>query len=81
MDSEFYDRGQLTVDSSVGTADYPKKPTRPLFLNLKGKVVHNGSEELVIKLLPTAWIGENTVSTAQIRQTDAMINDKRLRRN
>lgn len=32
MDGEFYDRGKLTVESSVGTADYPKKPTRPRFL-------------------------------------------------
>lgn len=41
--------------------------------NLKGEVVYNGPEEPVIKLLPTAWVGQKTVSMAQIRKADAKI--------
>ena len=49
--------------------------------NLKGEVVYNGPEEPVIKLLPTAWVGQKTVSLAQIRRMDAMVReDQRIRR-
>ena len=49
--------------------------------NLKGDVVYNGPEEPVIKLLPTAWVGQKTVSMAQIRRADAMVaEEQRLRR-
>lgn len=43
--------------------------------NLKGEIVYNGPEEPVIKLLPTAWIGQKTVSMVQIRRADAMVHD------
>lgn len=43
--------------------------------NLKGEVVYNGPEALVIKLLPTAWGGQKTVAMAQIRRVDATLSD------
>lgn len=44
--------------------------------NLKGEVVYNGPEDLVIKLLPTAWAGQKTVSMTQIRRADAMVPER-----
>jgi hypothetical protein len=41
--------------------------------NLKGEVVYNGPEEPVIKFLPTAWVGQKTVSMAQIRRAASMV--------
>lgn len=50
--------------------------------NLKGEVVYNGPEEPVIKLLPTSWVGQKTVSMAQMRRADAMVrNEHRLMRS
>ena len=50
--------------------------------NLKGEVVYNGPEEPVIKLLPTAWVGQKTVSMTQIKRADAMVPDpQRLRQS
>jgi hypothetical protein len=50
--------------------------------NLKGEVVYNGTEEPVIKLLPTAWVGQKTVSMAQIRRADALLaEEQRLKRH
>ena len=43
--------------------------------NLTGEIVYNGPEEPVIKLLPIAWDGQKTVSMAQIRRMDAMVQD------
>ncbi|MFL0690710.1 MAG: DUF6998 domain-containing protein [Agrobacterium tumefaciens] len=41
--------------------------------NLKGEVVYNGPEEPIIKLLPTEWVGQKTVSLSRIRQADAAV--------
>lgn len=43
--------------------------------NLKGEIVYNGPEEPVIKMLSTAWVGQKTVSMAQMRRADAMVHD------
>lgn len=42
---------------------------------LKGEVVYNGPEEPVIKLLPTEWVGQKTVSLSRIRRADATVCD------
>lgn len=48
--------------------------------NLKGEVVYNGPEERVIKLLPTAWVGQKTVSLGQIRRANSVVaEEQRLR--
>lgn len=44
--------------------------------NLKGDVVYNGPEETVIKLLPTAWVGQKTVSLSQIKRMDALLREE-----
>lgn len=41
--------------------------------NLEGEIVYNVPEEPVIKLLPTAWVGQKTLSLAQIRRADAAV--------
>jgi len=41
--------------------------------NLKGEVVYSGVEEPVIKLLPTEWVGQKTVSMMRIRRANSMV--------
>jgi len=41
--------------------------------NLKGEVVYSGAEEPVIKLLPTEWVGQKTVSMMRIRRANSMV--------
>lgn len=49
--------------------------------NLAGEVVFNGPEEVALTFLPASWIGQRSLTRAQIRRADAMVSeDKRLPR-
>lgn len=47
--------------------------------NLRGEVVYNGPEEVALTFLPSTWVGQRSLTKAQIRQADLLVrHDQRL---
>lgn len=59
---------QCRLSSFVRTLSTPFGET------LKGNVVYNGPKEPVIELLPTAWVGQKTVSMVQMRRAKSPVS-------
>lgn len=47
--------------------------------NLKGEVVYNGPEQIALSFLPSEWVGQRSLTRAQVRQADLLVrHDQRL---